>query len=465
MTLAKRVYDYQGEQFEVSKTSTYSATVNKGCETCAHEAYIIGTVELNRGWVIGKKQSEERPYGPIDTFPLAVDWCCYFLLMECKGITYVDEFFAEGLRVFPRGHTAPLPPSDGVPGGQSLSRREYERGERIFEVVRISMASLTVTLSCQRHEHLEIELEMAEGGMREWRIRKSGDLLGQDDTFGGDELEAAVKLCCDSLLQECQASVQLDEFFNGSGYKSPDSVNTVVASVSETRDITAYAKRVHQHGDREFEVSRTSLDSAIVKVKCGMHEHDDIIVGRKEVEGGWLMGRGTHSFGPMDKIEDAVAHCEGLLVDECKAAVQVEEFFPGGEPTLKERLEALAAFLPKFESPGFKFGQMQAPTGKMPYYKTSALASQFVQTCYKMGWVKPFDWAEWMQSTEAKRLRDDPAALANGTWEQLRRLLTVMIRQDRFVEGALGSAFESGLLTGIVRRASVLARDTREAAA
>jgi hypothetical protein len=59
-------------------------------------------------------------------------------------------------------------------------------------------------------------------------------------------------------------------------------------------------------------------------------------------------------------------------------------------------------------------------------------------------------------SKDAMRLRDDPKALAAASAEQLAKLLTVLIRQDRFVEGALNGAFEAGLLTGIVRRAAGL---------
>ena len=80
--------------------------------------------------------------------------------------------------------------------------------------------------------------------------------------------------------------------------------------------------------------------------------------------------------------------------------------------------------------------------------------------------MKPFEWADWKDSAEATLLRDDPSALKNATLEQLIRLLTVVIRQDRFVEGALGNVFESGLLGGILRRAAVLATempDTRPA--
>jgi len=80
----------------------------------------------------------------------------------------------------------------------------------------------------------------------------------------------------------------------------------------------------------------------------------------------------------------------------------------------------------------------------------------FVPAAYKFGWVLwgEFDWAEWMKTQEAQRLRDDREALSRATPDQLARLLTVLIRQDRFVEGALQSAFESGLLTRILERAA-----------
>ena len=58
------------------------------------------------------------------------------------------------------------------------------------------------------------------------------------------------------------------------------------------------------------------------------------------------------------------------------------------------------------------------------------------------------------------QLRDEPGVLEDATPEQLERLLTVLIRQERFVDGALESAFESGLLVRILKRAAVLAKDT-----
>ncbi len=63
----------------------------------------------------------------------------------------------------------------------------------------------------------------------------------------------------------------------------------------------------------------------------------------------------------------------------------------------------------------------------------------------------------WAQTEEAQALRVDPTALAKASDHQLVKLLTVVIRQDRFVEGALAAAFETGLILGILRRVEQLA--------
>lgn len=65
-------------------------------------------------------------------------------------------------------------------------------------------------------------------------------------------------------------------------------------------------------------------------------------------------------------------------------------------------------------------------------------------------------YAPWRNHGRRISLRDDQAPLARATPEQLARFLTVVIRQDRFVEGALLTAFESGLILRIVRRAAAI---------
>lgn len=127
------------------------------------------------------------------------------------------------------------------------------------------------------------------------------------------------------------------------------------------------------------------------------------------------------------------------------------------------RLDRLATFLPVFEGSRFVFATMEGGdeiepgTITMPWSALSEHAHRFVETAYEDGWVSPeVDWSEWMQTAEAIRLRDDPDALPQATVEQLQKLLTTVIRQDRFVTGALAEAFESGLLTAIVRRMAQL---------
>ena len=156
-----------------------------------------------------------------------------------------------------------------------------------------------------------------------------------------------------------------------------------------------------------------------------------------------------------------------MLSEECaslSAIDEVDEFFETeAVPGLEQRLEALAAFLPIFETPDFEFGKMSTPAGKMPFYNLSEEASRFVEMCYDMRWVRPFDWSEWVGTSEAVSLRDDPSSLDEATHEQLEKLLTVLIRQDRFVEGSLGGAYESGMLRRIVKRAAVLSELLSEA--
>ena len=161
------------------------------------------------------------------------------------------------------------------------------------------------------------------------------------------------------------------------------------------------------------------------------------------------------------KIETLERQIEGLLDDDDGRGrfgmINDEKVRP-----LQERLQALADFLPLFEQSGFEFGEWianpKSETGvlMMPYYSWSDTAHLFVKTAYDTGWVLNFDWPAWKQTDEAIGLRDDAAALAAAAPEQLARLLTVLIRQDRFVEGALGSAYEAGLLMSILRRAAEL---------
>ncbi|WP_052041751.1 DUF6508 domain-containing protein [Paracoccus sphaerophysae] len=138
------------------------------------------------------------------------------------------------------------------------------------------------------------------------------------------------------------------------------------------------------------------------------------------------------------------------------------------EPITREGLSALAAFLPSIRAPDFssgtwKGGEQQADGSiQMPWFAQSDAISDFVKAAYDLDWVRSFDWPEWTQTEEAFRLRNDPEALAGATADQLAKLLTVVIRQDRFAEGSLAEAFDNGLILSILERAKVLSDAANE---
>ena len=87
----------------------------------------------------------------------------------------------------------------------------------------------------------------------------------------------------------------------------------------------------------------------------------------------------------------------------------------------KERLSALAAFLPRFERPG-SFGEWRRPTTVepgvmvMPYYDYSTTANTFVEMVYESGWiVGDLDWPTWQNSAEATELRNNLDKLAQAS--------------------------------------------------
>jgi hypothetical protein len=116
-------------------------------------------------------------------------------------------------------------------------------------------------------------------------------------------------------------------------------------------------------------------------------------------------------------------------------------------------LVGLAAFARDMRSPWIPFGEWDSIG-----FLRSEFADRFVRQCCDDGWVLPdFDWPAWANSPEAQALRDPAVILAEADAGQLAKLLTVAIRQDRFIEGGLEGWHRRGLLAAICNRASGLA--------
>jgi hypothetical protein len=130
---------------------------------------------------------------------------------------------------------------------------------------------------------------------------------------------------------------------------------------------------------------------------------------------------------------------------------------------LPYRPDGIITFLPSFESPDFELGHWETPESNepivliAPYFSFSDTGRMFVQAAYDSGWVLAvFDWQSWVDTAEANRLCEDRSALEIASPDQLAKLLTMLVRSDRFSEGTLSEAFKSGLLTRILRRCQSL---------
>ena len=126
------------------------------------------------------------------------------------------------------------------------------------------------------------------------------------------------------------------------------------------------------------------------------------------------------------------------------------------------QLITLAHFVGTFSNPALSFGQWsqsnQTADGMpaIPSYHLSKEAMDFRNAVCDSGWMSRFDWPEWMATPEAKALFASPAGVTSASKDDLERMLTALVRGERFSAGTLGDAFDKGILTAIVKRAQTL---------
>ncbi|MEG3093133.1 DUF6508 domain-containing protein [Sphingomonas sp. PB1R3] len=128
-------------------------------------------------------------------------------------------------------------------------------------------------------------------------------------------------------------------------------------------------------------------------------------------------------------------------------------------------LRNITAFAPVLADPAFVAGEWTKPERSaegvitMAWLRLSdpASASAFVAVIATEDVAAPYH----RPVTDAARatllrLTQDPSAITDATADQIGWVLTYLLRADRFVEGSLGHAFDTGLMLAIARRAAVL---------
>lgn len=84
----------------------------------------------------------------------------------------------------------------------------------------------------------------------------------------------------------------------------------------------------------------------------------------------------------------------------------------------------------------------------MPYIEPSEIVSKFHTIIYKLDLVPVFDWSVWEEGRTI--LKDEDYDFNQLDIITLCKLLTVIVRADRFNEGFLVSNFENGIVPKII---------------
>ena len=137
-------------------------------------------------------------------------------------------------------------------------------------------------------------------------------------------------------------------------------------------------------------------------------------------------------------------------------------------PTMEmtDRLRALADVLPLLEAPDADFGHWELPPPRdgvhtLGWFEFGPTATAWRAAVGAGGWIViGFDWRTWL-ADGGRAFGEDPDAIRTATPDQLAWLLTAIVRSDRFTEGSIAGAFESGLLAGISRRARAIVAEAR----
>ncbi len=133
--------------------------------------------------------------------------------------------------------------------------------------------------------------------------------------------------------------------------------------------------------------------------------------------------------------------------------IRTETSPPGSDVSQQQDWQQLFDMLPEIKRTkrfGRLVGSRQMPDGNMslPFWLEDEIVSKFFNTAYLLGIVSVFDWASWKEGIEI--LNDTDADFNRYDLETLCKLLTFVVRCDKFCEGYLINCFETGKMIQII---------------
>lgn len=83
-----------------------------------------------------------------------------------------------------------------------------------------------------------------------------------------------------------------------------------------------------------------------------------------------------------------------------------------------------------------------------PYWSENEIVSRTISAIYKLNVVPVFDWKTWKEGSEI--INDVNFDYSSLDTTSLCKLITIIIRRDRFHDGYMVSCFESGTVLKII---------------
>ncbi len=108
----------------------------------------------------------------------------------------------------------------------------------------------------------------------------------------------------------------------------------------------------------------------------------------------------------------------------------------------KDDWKELIAFIPEIEKTNYS----SVKTG----WDYPEIVSRFHELVYDKNMILLFDWPKWVEAREL--LEDKDADYSELDLKTLAKLITVIVRNNRFSTGYLGSCFEDGIILKILYR-------------
>jgi hypothetical protein len=130
---------------------------------------------------------------------------------------------------------------------------------------------------------------------------------------------------------------------------------------------------------------------------------------------------------------------------------------PGFEP-------ALEALLPSLDGPEgthgrFEFERARDGATIAHGWVYAPHVERLFELLGKSSVISSFDWVAWLQSARANELLHETRSVADADLEDVRRLLTALVRRERFDGGSIILAIERGIVSAAVRRLVSLVRE------